>query len=206
MSNQGEAQLIGRCRQGESQAWDELFSLYYEPTTRFIWQLSPSYTAEDVEEICQEVFLNVIRNICSFNGSSHFQTWLYRVAINKSRDYRDRQKAAKRGGGHIVLSLNSTDGESGLNLDPPSTAPGPDDQLMNREQQFLLMQALQQLGEPCQEMIELRYFGDLSYDEMSSALHLNPKTVSSRLSRCLDQLEGIARKLFSRENTAPFTV
>lgn len=105
-----------------------------------------------------------------------------------------------------MLSLNAVDAESGLRLDPPSTAPGPDDQLINLEKQALLIQALRQLGEPCQEMIELRYFADLSYEEMSSALRLNPKTVSSRLSRCLDQLEGIARRLFSKENAAPFSV
>lgn len=206
MNNPGESQLIARCQQGEPEAWDELFACYYEPTARFVYQLSPQYAVQDVEEICQEVFLNVIRNICKFHGSSQFQTWLYRIAINQAHDYRDRQKAAKRGGGHTVLSLSVVDAESGLSLDPPSTAPGPDDQLINEEKQVLLIQALRQLGEPCQEMIELRYFADLSYEEMSSALHLNPKTVSSRLSRCLDQLEGIARRLFSKENTAPFSV
>ena len=63
-------------------------------------------------------------------------------------------------------------------------------------------QALGQLGEPCREIIELRYFGDLSYDEISRSLDLNPKTVSSRLSKCLDQLEEIARKVFVRGKPA----
>ncbi|MDB6111695.1 MAG: polymerase, sigma-24 subunit, subfamily, partial [Pedosphaera sp.] len=59
------------------------------------------------------------------------------------------------------------------------------------------------LGEPCREIVELRYFGDLSYEELSRALELNPKTVSSRLSKCLDRLESIARAVFSGEK---FTV
>ena len=70
----------------------------------------------------------------------------------------------------------------------------------------LLHQALAQLGGSCQEIIELRYFGDLSYEELSAALELNPKTVSSRLSKCLDRLEAIAKALFSGENSGPVSV
>ena len=71
--------------------------------------------------------------------------------------------------------------------------------LMSAEQIALVQQAIGQLGDPCREIIELRYFADLSYDEISGSLDLNPKTVSSRLSKCLDRLEAIARKIFSRE-------
>ena len=60
-------------------------------------------------------------------------------------------------------------------------------------------QALSRMGRPCQEVIELRYFADLSYDEIARTLKLNPKTVSSRLSKCLDRLETVAGKLFSGE-------
>ena len=76
--------------------------------------------------------------------------------------------------------------------------------LMNAEQVALVHQALEQLGDPCRQIVELRYFGDLSYDEISRSLDLNPKTVSSRLSKCLDRLEGIARKIFAREKSAAF--
>src|SRR5262249_22776125 len=81
-------------------------------------------------------------------------------------------------------------------IDPPSIAPGPDAVLMSTERMALLQAALEQLGEPCREIIELRYFGDLSYEELSATLDLNPKTVSSRLSKCLDRLDAIARTVF----------
>jgi len=70
---------------------------------------------------------------------------------------------------------------------------------MNGERIGLVHEALDRLDGPCREIIDLRYFGDLSYEEISRTLGLNPKTVSSRLSKCLDRLEEIARKLFSRE-------
>lgn len=67
---------------------------------------------------------------------------------------------------------------------------------------MLIGQALVQLGGPCQEIIELRYFADLSYEEISRALHLNEKTVSSRLSKCLDKLEELVRSLFDAGKAA----
>ena len=199
-----EADLLARCRRGEAGAWDELFDRHYAAAGRFVFQLGHGFSHEDAEEICQEAFLSVIRNLESFHGGSQFQTWLFRIAANKARDYRERQHAAKRGGGQTPVSLQAEDPESGLTIDPPSTAPAPDITLMNAEQAALVHQALDQLGEPCREIVELRYFGDLSYDEISCSLRLSPKTVSSRLSKCLDRLEGITRKIFARGNSAAF--
>src|SRR6516164_5614747 len=121
-----EAELLARCRRGEAEAWNELFDQHYAAAGRFIFQLASDFTREDAEEICQEVFLSVIRNLDSFHGESQFQTWLFRIAANKARDYRERKSAAKRGGGHTPLSLNAEDPETGLTLDPPATLPGPD--------------------------------------------------------------------------------
>jgi RNA polymerase sigma-70 factor, ECF subfamily len=199
-----EAELLARCRRGEAAAWDELFDLHYAAAGRFIFQLASDFTREDADEICQEVFVSVIRNLDSFHGESQFQTWLFRIATNKARDYRERRNAAKRGGGQTPVSLQAEDPETGLTLDPPSRAPAPDEQLMNAEQMGLMRTALDQLEGNCREIIELRYFADLSYDEISQTLKLNPKTVSSRLSKCLDRLEEIARRTFSREQSGVF--
>jgi len=206
MNTASESCLIARCREGDAAAWDEIFDRHYAATGRFVFQLAPDFTPEDVEEICQETFLTVIKSILSFHGTSQFQTWLFRIAANKSRDYRERLHAAKRGGGQVTLSLQAEDCENGLTIDPPSTAAGPDAHLLNAERVMLLRQALDQLGEPCREMIELRYFGDLSYEEIAQTVGLKSKTVSSRLSRCLARLEEICREKLSREKPTPFPV
>src|SRR6267142_3853540 len=126
MGSEAEAGLLARCRRGEAAAWDELFDLHYAAAGRFILQLGHDLTREDAEELCQEVFLSVIKNLESFHGESQFQTWLFRIAANKARDYRERRYAAKRGGGQITISLQAEDPENGLSIDPPSSAPGPD--------------------------------------------------------------------------------
>jgi RNA polymerase sigma-70 factor, ECF subfamily len=206
MSEDSEASLIARCRQGEDRAWDALFDLHYAAAARFVFQLSPAFSREDAEEICQETFLAVIKNIQSFEGGSRLQTWIFRIAANKARDYRERQQAAKRGGGQPVMSLQQENGEESLPLQVPSSLPAPDALLLRAERAAHVGLALERLEEPCREIIQLRYFADMSYDEIANELGLNPKTVSSRLSKCLDRLEKIAIEVFGGKKTAPFSV
>ncbi|MFN3407610.1 MAG: RNA polymerase sigma factor [Limisphaerales bacterium] len=201
MTAAAEAALLARCRRGDAAAWDELFDRHYAPAMRFVFTLG-DFSPEDAEEICQEAFLAVIRHLGSFDGRSQFQTWLFRIAANKARDFREKQTAAKRGGGQATISLDVKHPETGRVPDPPSAQPGPDGELLRAEQAELLRAALARLGEPCREIIELRYFGDLSYEELAAALALNVKTVSSRLSKCLDRLEAIAKTVFSPENSS----
>jgi len=196
-----ESELLARCRAGEAEAWDALFDLHYLPASRFIFQLAPDFTREDVEEVCQEVFLTVIKNLHTFQGNSQFQTWLFRIAANKARDYRQRLHAAKRGGGMRAIPLHQDPKDDLPPPDPPSPTPGPDVALLRAEDVSFVGEALERLGGPCQEIIELRYFADLSYEEISVSLQLNPKTVSSRLSKCLDKLEVVLRKI-TAENEA----
>ena len=201
-----ERELIVLCCRGDADAWDQLFARFYPVAGKFIYQLSPHLVAEDVEEICQDVFLAVIRNLSSFQGHSSFQTWLYRVATNKTRDFIEKQRAAKRGGGEQPYSLDAENPENGLKIDPPSRLPGPDGTLMNAERLALLHGALDRLDQPCREVIQLKYFGDLSYDQIGQELALNPKTVSSRLSKCLDKLEQLARPLLEQEKLSSSSV
>src|SRR5213078_311657 len=121
-----EGALIVRCRRGEARAWDELFDRHYAAAGRFVFQLASDFTREEVEEICQETFLAVIKSI----------------AANKARDYRERQRAAKRGGGQTPISLQAEDPQNGLTIDPPSHAPGPDATVMNTERMLLLRASL----------------------------------------------------------------
>jgi RNA polymerase sigma-70 factor (ECF subfamily) len=204
MEPAAEDKLLAQCREGQAGAWDQLFVEHYDATCRFVSLLTPEFTREDVEEVCQETFLTVIKRLNSFRGQSQFQTWLFRIAANKAHDYRERQRAAKRGGGRPPVSLDAEDPESGLTLDPPSDQPAPDTSLINAEQIALVSHALAALNDPCREIIQLRYFGDLSYEEIGNALNLNPKTVSSRLSKCLDRLETITRRMLAREHPQLF--
>ena len=182
MDLDAEREMIQRCRAGESDAWDELFAEHSAAVGRFVFQISSTFSREDSDEICQEVFLSVIKNLAGFGGKSRLQTWLFRIAANKARDYHAKRVAAKRGGGEVPLSLHAEDDEGKRLLDPASPLSAPDEELLREEKWKLVGEALESLGGPCQEILELRYYGDLNYHEISAELDLNEKTVSSRLS------------------------
>ena len=201
-----EAQIIAECRAGNTAAWDSLFDKYYATVARFVFQLSGDFSREDTEEICQETFLSVVRNLSLFQGRSSFQTWLLRIAANKAMDYREKTRAAKRGGNAVHISIDGGRTDDEAPIDPPSGNPGPDALLQIAETSRLVRESLDRLGEPCREIIELRYFGDLSYDEIAAELRINPKTVSSRLSKCLDRLLTIAKEIFPPDNRLPSNV
>jgi RNA polymerase sigma-70 factor, ECF subfamily len=195
-----EGELIARCLRGEASAWDALFDAHYAATARFIFQLGADFTPDDVDEITQETFLSVVRNLEAFGEASRLSTWIFRIAANKAHDHRARLHAVKRGGGQTLLSLQATDPVTGLELDPASPAPGPDQSVMQQERWKLLRRSMDDLEPPCREILELRYFAELSYEDIGDALRVNPKTVSSRLSRCLDRLERIATTVFERND------
>ncbi len=201
-----DQELLRRCRSGDGPAWDLLFDRYYPVAFRFVFQLSADFSREDTEEICQETFIAVVRGLPGFDGRSAFQTWLLRIASNKAFDFRSRLIAAKRGGGVMPVSLDATPEERGSAFEPASQGPAPDAALLLSENAALLRECLDRVGDPCREIIELRYYADLSYDDIATALALNVKTVSSRLSKCLDRLGEIARKVFPAGNTPGFPV
>src|SRR5512132_4481377 len=114
-----EAQIIAECRSGNTAAWDSLFDKYYATVARFVFQLSGDFSREDTEEICQETFLSVVRNLSSFQGRSSFQTWLLRIAANKAMDYREKTRAAKRGGTAVHMSMDERRTDDGPPIDRP---------------------------------------------------------------------------------------
>src|SRR5882672_11742005 len=142
-SGKADAELIERCRGGDADAWDALFDKYYPVAARFVFQLSADFCHEDTEEICQETFLAVVRNLGSFQGKSSFQTWLLRIAANKAMDFRGKSRAEKRGGSFVHFSLDGADEREPI--DPPSGGPGPDALLANAETSRLVRQSLDQL-------------------------------------------------------------
>jgi len=195
--------MIAECRAGNTAAWDSLFDRYYATVARFVFQLSGEFSHEDTEEICQETFLSVVKSLSSFQGRSSFQTWLLRIAANKAMDYREKTRAAKRGGNAVHISIDERRSDDELPIDPPAGTPGPDRLLQIAETSRLVRQSLDRLDEPCREIIELRYYGDLSYAEIAAELRLNPKTVSSRLSKCLDRLLVIAKEIVPPDHHFP---
>jgi RNA polymerase sigma-70 factor (ECF subfamily) len=196
-----ESELIRRCLRGDEEAWSQLFDTYYEPLYCFVFRQSPYLSAEQVEYLCQETLSAVVQNLRTFRGKSGLKTWIFQIALHRYRDWVDQIQAAKRGSGKMNVSLDQEDPETGLSrqvADPRSVDPA--EGLIRSERRAEIVESLEKLGEDCQEIIRLRYFGDLSYEEISEELRLNVKTVSSRLSKCLSKLREIFQQVSVKES------
>jgi len=74
------ALLVRRCQQGDERAFRELFSLHRNDVARIVHRMHGR--REDFEDLLQETFVQIFRSIGTFQGSSRFSTWLYRVTVN----------------------------------------------------------------------------------------------------------------------------
>jgi RNA polymerase sigma-70 factor (ECF subfamily) len=195
-----EAELIQRCLRGDEEAWSALLDAYYDPLYCFIFRQSPYLAAEQVEDLCQETLSAVVQNLKTFRGGSGLKTWIFQIALHRYRDWIDQIMAAKRGSGKMNVSLDAEDPETGLSRQvADSGSLDPAAGMLRGEKHAEIVQALETLGGDCEEIIRLRYFGDLSYEEISEELKLNVKTVSSRLSKCLSKLREIFGRVSVKE-------
>lgn len=201
MERAAETELARRCLDGDEEAWNTFFDAHHAPLVRFAFSFSDRLTAEDAEEIAQETLLAAVRALPTFRGRCALQTWLFRIALNKARDHLERASALRRGGGRATLPLKggALPGEDGQDrgADPPDPSPPPDRAAALDDDSRLIRETLDRLGPPCDDLLRLRYYAGLDLAEIAAALGLNIKTVSSRLSRCLERLETLLRPIFT---------
>jgi len=187
VSDQG---LVAGCVQGEPICWEVLYGRYYGHVRRVVgwprWRFTPS----EVEDYVQEVFLELIRALPGFRGEASLATFITRLAKNKCVSQIRRKTALKRVREEVGYALEERKGSD----DEPvalAIADGPslDDHVVAQEEAVQVVAALQELSEDCQAIVRLRYFNELSYDEICSILSLPLGTVCSRLKRCLERLK-----------------
>ncbi len=190
-----EVELIELCLNGDSGAWDELYRAHYARVRRIIGFRRWGFSNNEVEDGIQEVFLEVVRSLPRFRGEANLTTFIARLARNRCISHLRKKTALKRGKEELGYVLEEGKGEE----DSPRAlaveeGAGPEDTLMGAADARSLVEALEQLGGDCQQIIRLRYFHQQSYNEICGLLELPLGTVCSRLKRCLLKLKGLLDK------------
>ncbi len=163
-----DAELVGRCRQGDHEAWNELverFSRYVYAITIQAFRL-PEHDAEDV---FQEVFTRAYEHLHKLRDDEAVRPWLAQLT---RRLCIDRLRAGSR------------EGVADEDLDPADI----DETLANLDDALAVRQALGGLSEDCQEILDRFFARDESYRTIGDALGLPGGTIASRISRCLGKL------------------
>ncbi len=190
-----EAEIVEACLNGNSGAWDELYRLYYAKIRRIIGFRRWGFSANEVEDGIQEVFLEVVRSLPRFRGEANLSTFITRLAKNRCISHLRKKTALKRGKEELGYVLEEGKGEDegprALAVEPGA---GPEETLLGNHDARALVKALEELGPDCQQIIRLRYFQQQSYNEICGLLELPLGTVCSRLKRCLMKLKSLLDK------------
>jgi RNA polymerase sigma-70 factor (ECF subfamily) len=183
-----EAALIERCAAGDDVACAELVAEHQ----RMVFNLGVHLlgSRDEAADLSQEVFLRVFRTIHRFRGQSSLRTWIYRIAVNQSRN---RQRWWRRRHRSEQISLDEhvkAHGELGDRL--PHAAP--DRVLANKELASRVSKALDDLPFEQRTAVVLREVDGLSYEEIAFTLGITIGTVKSRLTRARQVLRGELRE------------
>lgn len=166
-----DQELVVRILRGEDHLFEEILDRYRNQVAALIYSITGSQS--DLEDIAQEAFLAVYKNLTSFQGRSSLGTWIYRITVNKSRDWQRRNYLSRP-----VELLELT----GLYRASPQETP-------DIEEQEVIRNAVRRLPEKYRLVIILYYFHDLSCREVAEVLALPEKTVETRLARGRKRIE-----------------
>lgn len=180
-----DTEFIERLKNGDSLAYDLLITRYSGQIYGLLFRLTQD--AEEAADLTQDTFLRVLRSIKSFRGDSELKTWLFRIAINESRN---RFRWWKRRRRESTVSLDEPPVHDGVPLNETlaDAAEDPEQALMRRQERERLERALNDLPLPFREVVVLCDIEGQSYQEIASILKMNIGTVKSRIARGREEM------------------
>ncbi|HMP17177.1 MAG TPA: sigma-70 family RNA polymerase sigma factor [Gemmatales bacterium] len=186
-----------RVRQGDDAAFQEIVNKYQHRLIGILAHLCGS--ADEAEDLAQEVFLRVYRARADYHPQAKFSTWFFTIANNVALNALRRKKRKPS------LQLNPHATKSGtLSARPeetlvPAPATEPDRRMRHQELATVVQLALSQLNERQRLAVVLNKFEEMSYEEIASIIGISTKAVKSLLSRARTQLRDILRSYVETE-------
>jgi len=186
----GDAALVEQFRRGDSAAMERLVLRYQNRIFNVILKICAN--PEDAAELTQETFVKIIENLGKFEGRSSFYTWAFRIAVNLTLNYCQR---------NARLAVRSLDAEEehaesqgrGVLKDFLSDEASPDAAALaqNKELFEIAVRALMKLDDAQRVVVILRDIEGMSYARIAEVLNIELGTVRSRLSRARNKLREI---------------
>lgn len=179
--------IVRRVLGGEEQLFEVLVRRYQARVVSHVARMVGS--REDALDLCQEIFLKVFQALERFNPAFKFSTWLFRIAGNASIDHLRKRRPR-------TVPLEAPDPEGGGPYSPEQKAAGldPYGELRNVERGKAINRAIQELPPDFRELIALRHFAGLSYEEIAGVKNMPLGTVKNKLFRARavlkDRLSG----------------
>ncbi len=169
------AGAIARARTGDADAWGELYREYAPAIFRFCRRALP--TREDAEDATMDIFMKLKDKLVQYDQSRSFTAWLYKVAANHCWDVLRRRKTRQD---------KETEDVENVPLEHPD--PNQLDKLIEQRSSEEVRRALERLGARARMALVMRYYSDMSYDEIADALGVRRAFVGVVLLRARHEL------------------
>lgn len=181
--DKSDREIARLVQEGEEELFGIIIDRYEDKLIRYGWHFLN--TKEDIEDIVQEVFIKIYKNIQSYNSKKKFSPWMYRIAHNEFVNKLDKKSRSPL---HF--------------FDPDEIFPhllareeNSTDKYAKKELAQTLKNCLKDLGPKYREAVILYYFEDLSYEEIAEIIRVPTATVGTRLRRAKKKLKNSCPQL-----------
>ncbi len=186
---QHDYELVRLAGAGDQRAFAELMERYRDSIYYMLLRMVNNRS--DAEDLTIEAFGKAFRFIDQYVPNYAFSTWLFKIATNNCIDFIRKKKEG-------LLSIDQAEEEDRPGVYVRSDIPDPEEDMINRQKIKLMQSVLKKLKPNYQELIELRYFKDYSYEEISDILDIPIGTVKAQLFRARDLIYNILSKVQSK--------
>ncbi len=191
-----DARFIARLQRRDEQAFNEFVVAYEQRIYRLVWRMLGNKA--EAEDMTQEVFVQVFRNIDSFRGDARLGTWIYRIAVNLTKN-RTMYLTRRRHGQHAELNEEPLENHGRARGITSGETSRPDLDAVGNETQRAILTCLHALEPDYREVLVLRDVECLSYEEVGTITGLAAGTVKSRLHRARALLKAGVEELLGEK-------
>ncbi len=174
MFDKSDEQLIAKALDGNKKAWLNLIKRYEKPIYNYGIRMTGNN--DDALDLMQEVFVSVFRNLSNYRGDGAFKGWLFKIAHYRCIEFYRRKRPTQG-------LEDSPELESGED--------GPEQATLTGQGNAQLVGAMQQLPFAQKAVVELKFFGQFTFEEIADQLGISTNTAKSRLYSALDKLKTL---------------
>jgi RNA polymerase sigma-70 factor (ECF subfamily) len=181
-----DKELVRQVQKGDKRAFDLLVLRHQHKVAGLVARYIRD--ADAVRDVVQEVFIKAFRAVPRFRGDSAFYTWLYRIAVNTSKNWLVSRQHQP------MLPLDNDDGEE-LPLERLRDIDDPESQLRRDELERIIHEVIDGLPQELRSAVTLREYDGLSYEEIAEIMDCPVGTVRSRIFRAREAIDERVRPL-----------
>ncbi|MFN8437417.1 MAG: sigma-70 family RNA polymerase sigma factor [Cytophagales bacterium] len=174
--------LVQKARENDQKAFAELMKRYRKSVYHLILKMVRH--PEDAEDLTLEAFSRAFKNLARFNPEYTFSTWLFRIATNNCIDFLRKKKLS-------TMSIDGTfkdDNGDDVGMDIKDGNLDPENESIKLEKIEIVQQLVSKLPPKYQTLVRMRYFEELSYEEIAVELDAPLGTVKAQLHRARELL------------------